>query len=160
MVEFPSEAFLDYCCQLFFFFFTNSVSFWASLVAQMVKIHLQCRRYSSICGSGRSSGEGIGYPLQYSWASLVAQKVKNVPCNMGDLGSIPGLGRSPGEGHGNPLQYSCLENSMDSGAWLATVCGGHKESDTTERLSLFPSSVLSIQIIYFFLILFWWALCF
>ena len=37
--------------------------------------------------------------------------------NVGDLGSIPGLGRSPGEGNGNPLQYSCLENSMDGGAW-------------------------------------------
>ena len=41
--------------------------------------------------------------------------------NVGDLGSIPGLGRSPGEGNGNPLQYSCLENSMDGGAWWATV---------------------------------------
>ena len=38
-------------------------------------------------------------------------------CNAGDLGSIPGWGRSPGEGNGNPLQYSCLENSMDRGAW-------------------------------------------
>ena len=38
-------------------------------------------------------------------------------CNAGDPGSIPGLGRSPGEGNGNPLQYSCLENSMDGGAW-------------------------------------------
>ena len=37
--------------------------------------------------------------------------------NAGDLCSIPGLGRSPGEGNGNPLQYSCLENSMDRGAW-------------------------------------------
>ena len=37
--------------------------------------------------------------------------------NAGDLGSIPGSGRSPGEGNGNPLQYSCLENSMDRGAW-------------------------------------------
>ena len=37
--------------------------------------------------------------------------------NTGDLGSIPGSGRSPGEGNGNPLQYSCLENSMDQGAW-------------------------------------------
>jgi hypothetical protein len=43
--------------------------------------------------------------------------------NTGDLGSIPGLGRSPGEGNGNPLQYSCLENSMDGGAWWATVHG-------------------------------------
>ena len=38
-------------------------------------------------------------------------------CNVGDRGSIPGSGRSPGEGNGNPLQYSCLENSMDGGAW-------------------------------------------
>ena len=38
-------------------------------------------------------------------------------CKAGELGLIPGLGRSPGEGNGNPLQYSCLENSMDVGAW-------------------------------------------
>ena len=46
--------------------------------------------------------------------------VKNPLANtgdIGDVGSIPGLGRSPGEGNGNPLQYSCLENSMDRGAW-------------------------------------------
>ena len=41
--------------------------------------------------------------------------------NAGDLGSIPGLGRSPEEGNDNSLQYSCLENSMDGGAWWATV---------------------------------------
>ena len=44
-------------------------------------------------------------------------------CNAGDLGSIPESGRSPGEGNGNPVQYSCLENSMDGGAWWATVHG-------------------------------------
>ena len=38
-------------------------------------------------------------------------------CNVGDMGLIPGLGRTPGEGNGNLLQYSCLENSMDEGAW-------------------------------------------
>ena len=43
--------------------------------------------------------------------------------NVGDLGSIPGLGRSPEEGNGYPLQYSCLENSMDRGAWWAKVYG-------------------------------------
>ena len=37
--------------------------------------------------------------------------------NVGDLGVIPGSGRSLGAGNGNPLQYSCLENSMDRGAW-------------------------------------------
>ena len=41
----------------------------------------------------------------------------------GCLGSIPGLGRSPGEGKSYPLQYSCLENSMDRGAWQVTVHG-------------------------------------
>ena len=62
-----------------------------------------------IPGSGSSTGEGIGYPLQYSRPSLVAEESA---CNVGDLGSIPGLGRSPGEGKGYPLQYSGLENSM------------------------------------------------
>ena len=68
----------------------------------------------SIPGLGRSPGESKGYPLQYSWASLVAQLVKESSLNVGDLGSIPGLGRSPGEGNSYPLQYSGLENSMDS----------------------------------------------
>ena len=68
---------------------------------------------SLIPGSERSAGEGIGYPFQYSWASLVAQLVKNLPAKGGDLGLIPGLGRSPGEKNGYPLQYSGLENSMD-----------------------------------------------
>ena len=44
-------------------------------------------------------------------------------CNIGDLGLIPGSGRSPGEGDRYPLQYSCLKNSMDRGAWQATVHG-------------------------------------
>ena len=48
---------------------------------------------------------------------------KGSACNEGELGSIPGLGRSLGGGNGNPPQYSCLENSMDGGAWQATVYG-------------------------------------
>ena len=56
-------------------------------------------------------------PLQYSWASLVAQLVKNPPAMretwVQSLGSVLGLRRSPGEGKGYPLQYSGLENSMD-----------------------------------------------
>ena len=53
-------------------------------------------------------------------ASQVVLVVKDSPANAGDvrdLGVIPGSGRSPVEGNGNPLQYSCLENSMDGGAW-------------------------------------------
>ena len=48
---------------------------------------------------------------------------KESACNAGDPGSVPGLGRYPGEGNGNILQYSCLENSMDRGAWQAIVHG-------------------------------------
>ena len=57
--------------------------------------------------------------------------VKNLPANPGDSGLIPGSARSPGEGNGNPLQYSCLGNSMDRGAWWATV-HGVAEFDVTE----------------------------
>ena len=47
--------------------------------------------------------------------------VKNLPANARDTGSIPGSGRSSGEGNVNPFQYSCLENSMDRGAWRSIV---------------------------------------
>ena len=55
---------------------------------------------------------------------------KESACNTGDQGSIPESGRSSGEGNGNPVQYSCLEYSMDKGAWKTTV-HGVQESDTT-----------------------------
>ena len=48
---------------------------------------------------------------------------KESACNARDLDSIPGSGQSPLEWHGYPLQYSCLENSMDRGAWWGTVHG-------------------------------------
>ena len=85
--------------------------------------------------SGRSAGEGIGYPLHYSWA-FDGSAGKESACNAGDLGSIPGLGRSPGGGHGNSLQYSGLENSMD-----CIVHGGRQEVDTTEQLSTHTEKV-------------------
>ena len=68
--------------------------------------------------------------------------------NAGDPGSILGLGRSPGEGNGNPLQYSCLENSMDGGAWKATVHGVTKSQTRLSNFthSLFRSSyILCLQ---------------
>ena len=49
--------------------------------------------------------------------------VKNLPAKAGDMSSTPGLRRSPGEGNSSTIQYSCLENSMDTGAWQATVHG-------------------------------------
>ena len=114
-----------------------------------------------IPGSGRSPGEEIGYPLQYSglensmdcivpgdrkesdesaWLS-VSQGFPRWPsgkesvCNVGDKGSIPGSGRSPEEGNGNPLQYSCLGDPTDGGAWRATAHRVTKSRTGLKRLS-------------------------
>ena len=61
--------------------------------------------------------------------------VKNLPADSGDSDPIPALGRSPGKENGNPLQYFCLENSMDRGAWWATVHGVANESDMIQTLN-------------------------
>ena len=66
--------------------------------------------------------------------AFVAQTVKCLPTMRQTWVCSPGLGRSPGEGNGNPLQYSCLENSMDGGAWWATV---HGVAKSRTRLSDF-----------------------
>ena len=95
-----------------------------------------------IPGSGRSAGEGIVYPLQCSWASLVVQLVKTV-CNAGDLGLIPGVGRSPWEGNSYSLQYSALENSVD--------CLVHGVTKSRTQLRNFQS--LTVLMIVFILIL-------
>ena len=64
---------------------------------------------------------------------------KNPLANAGgdirEAGSIPGLGRFPGGGHGNPLQYSNLENSIDRGAWQATVHRVAKSQTQLKQLS-------------------------
>ena len=79
-------------------------------------------------GLGRSPGEGIGYPLQYSWASLVAQLVKNLPA-MWETWVQSLVWEHPLEKGTAILQYSGLENSMDY-----TVYGVSKSQT---RLSLF-----------------------
>ena len=94
--------------------FIFSIPLWQSLIA-----HLLYVRDSSECW-GREDIQDLrmGFP-----GGLV---VKNPPANAGDIrdtGLIPVSGRSPGGGNGNPLQYPCLENSMDRGAWWATVHG-------------------------------------
>ena len=89
----------------------------------------------SISGLGRSAGEVIGYPLQFSWASLVAQMVKNLSAVWETW--VRSLGWE------DPLEECVASHSsmlawripMDRGAWRATVQGDRKESDTTEQLS-------------------------
>ena len=73
-------------------------------------------------------GDYLWRHLPFEWSSWfhdgvsqVMLVIKNPPVNAGDMGSIPGLQKSPGVWNGNPSQYSYLENSMDRGAWQATV---------------------------------------
>ena len=83
----------------------------------------------SIPGSGRSPGEGIGYPLQYSWPSLVAQLVKNLPAMQETW--VQFLGWE------NPLKKGMATHSSVLASrfpWMEETC---RESDATERLSLF-----------------------
>ena len=76
-------------------------------------------------------------PLEKGWAthSSDGSDSKESACNAGNLGSIPGLGRSSWGRHGNPLQYSCLEHPHGQRRLGGYSPWGHKESDTTERLS-------------------------
>ena len=63
---------------------------------------------------------------------------KESTCNAGDPDLIPGLGRSLGKGNDNPLQYSCLENSIDRGAWWPTIHGvTNKTNEQIKRKKLF-----------------------
>ena len=87
---------------------------------------------SSIPGLGRSPGDGIGHPVQYSWVSLVPQLVKNTPA-MWDTW-VPSLGwEDPLEKgmatHSSILAWRIL---MDRGAWQTTVHGVAKSQDMTE----------------------------
>ena len=85
-----------------------------------------------IPGSGRSSWEGIGHPLQCSGLENFTDCIvhggfpcgsagKEFACNAGDLGSIPGLGRSPGEGKGYPHQYSGLDSQTVRHDWVTFI---------------------------------------
>ena len=93
-----------------------------SSTGQGVFVACLCR--SECCGSG-ISGQILSF-MGFPGGSAV----RNLPANAGDMDLIPGSGRSAGEGNGNPLQCSCLENSMDRGAWLATAHGVEKIGHT------------------------------
>ena len=72
-------------------------------------------------------------------SSQLALVVKNLPASAGDVkdvNSIPGSGKSPGGWYGSPLQYSCLEDSMDGGAWQATVHGVTKSRTQLKWLNM------------------------
>ena len=83
--------------------------------------------HGSVPGMGRSSGEGISYPLQVFLGFPCGSSGKEPVCNVGDLGSIAGLGRSPGERLPNPVFWS---------REFQALYRLYRESDTTELLSL------------------------
>ena len=78
---------------------------------------------SSISGSGRSPGEGIGYPLLYSWASLVAQMVKNLPAMWETWAQSLGWEEPLEEGMATPSSILTWRIPMDREAWQATAHG-------------------------------------
>ena len=114
---------------------------WASLLSQLVKNPpvMQETRFNSWVRKIHWRKDRLPIPV---FLDLPCGSVgKESACNVEDLGLFPGLGRSPGEGKGYTLQYSGLENSMDYSQW------GHKESDTTEQLSLHLSKFYKFHII-------------
>ena len=91
----------------------------------------------------------INMHMGFPGSSVVRNLLVNAGAT-GDLSSIPGSRRFPGEGNGNPLQYSCLEKSMDGGAWWSTIHGAAQSwtqlSDFTFFLKLitYKSPVLLV----------------
>ena len=94
-----------------------------SLVAQLVKICLQCRKPWFVSWVGKIHWRRDRLPTPVFLGFPGSSAGKESTCKAGDLGSIPGLGRYPGEGNGYPLQYSGLEDSVDREAWQATFHG-------------------------------------
>ena len=86
----------------------------------------------SISGLGRSSGEGIGYPLQYSWAFLVAQSVKNLPAMWETWVQSLGWEDPLEEGMATHSTILAWRNPMDRGAWQAVV---HEVAKSWTQLS-------------------------
>ena len=70
-------------------------------------------------GSWQRDGVSVIHDMCFPGGSAV----KNMLANVRDVGLIPWIGGSPGEGNGKTFQDSCLGNSVDRGAWWATVCG-------------------------------------
>ena len=111
----------------------KSKTFYAHLFMQKHKVHIILFSWRPIFQLKGFPGGSVG---------------KESACKAGDQGSIPGSGRSPEEGNGNPLEYSCLENSIDRGAWWATVHGVTKSqtrlSDNTQSFNYWQIFNLSL----------------
>ena len=75
---------------------------------------------------------GVTDSVDFTSDSPVKESARNAGATR-DASLIPASGSSPEGGNDNPLQYSCLENSMDSGAWQSAVRGVTKELDMTEQ---------------------------
>ena len=117
--------------------------FFQPITIPSIASRLHSQQVDSEC---LSSGESTVSTVARNEAFPVAQTVKNLPAMQETwLGSTSGSGKSPGEGNGNPLQYSCLENSMDRGAWWVTV---HKvtKSRTLKRLTLSLSLAIESKV--------------
>ena len=142
---------------------------WLSILTELKPLYNEFTwslKSSGMCGGCLAktmrpiSGRRCCEPRTLTWNSLCfpvafprGSDGKGSPCNAGDPGSVPGRGTSPGEGNGYPLQCSCLENSMDRGAWWGPW--GRKES---AQLSDFTFTFMkdkkqyTLVLIYIFLI--------
>ena len=111
-----------------------STQLWEGFLGSSVGKESACNAGGpcSIPVSGSSPEKGIGYPLQYSWASLVDQIVKNSPAMWEIWVRSLSWKDPPGGGHDNLLQYSCLENPHGRRSLVGCSPWGCKESDMTE----------------------------
>ena len=91
--------------------------------SSIYQTYLDINKSQSLCSHVFSHTSKLNIILTLTVGFPGDSQDKPSDCNAGHLCAILGSGRSTGDGNGNPLLYSCLENSMDGGAWLATVHG-------------------------------------
>ena len=104
---------------------------------------LLTKRKSTVLKDGLL-GSCIWWIIMSLWGFPNGLSDKESTYSAGDTGFIPGSGKPPGEGNGNPLQSSCLENSMDRGAWWATV---QRVSKSQTWLDIVAHSTVSLYLL-------------